>query len=49
MSKTFFKDGKWTDSPKEVIVFVCHCANKYIKTREGQIECITCIGRRHQG
>ncbi|MHB1086864.1 MAG: hypothetical protein ACYCZ0_03900 [Minisyncoccota bacterium] len=49
MAKTFFKDGKWTDSTKEVVVVVCTCGNKYIKTREGQSECLSCVGVRLRG
>ena len=43
MAKTFFKDGKWTDS-RTAIVVLCHCGNKYIKTRTEQKECLSCIG-----
>ncbi len=42
MAKTFFKDGKWIDSPKETVITVCHCTNKFILTRIGQIECLEC-------
>lgn len=49
MAKTFFKDGKWTDTPREVLVRVCRCGNKYIKTREGQLECLRCLAERRRG
>lgn len=47
MAKTYYHGGKWIDSPKELIVSVCHCSNKYIKTREAQIECLRCIKLRN--
>ena len=49
MGKTFFKDGKWTDSTREVVVIVCRCGNKYIKTREGQEECLSCLSAKKRG
>lgn len=49
MAKTFFKDGKWTDATHEVVVVVCKCRNRYIKTREGQIECLSCLGVKLRG
>ncbi len=46
MAKTFYKNGKWVDAPRETVVFVCHCKNKYIKTRLAQIECLRCVALR---
>jgi len=43
MGRTFFKDGKWIDAPRAVAVVVCTCGNKYIKTREGQVVCLSCL------
>ena len=45
MSKNFFKDGKWIDNPNEVVVIVCECGNKYIKTREEQETCLRCLSK----
>ncbi|MBI5644521.1 hypothetical protein HY970_00295 [Candidatus Kaiserbacteria bacterium] len=42
MAKTFFKDGKWIDKTDAPEVVVCSCGNKYIKTRDGQIQCLRC-------
>lgn len=46
MAKTFFKDGKWIDSPRAAIIVKCTCGNKYIKTREGQTQCLACLSTR---
>jgi len=46
MAKTFHKDGKWIDNPNEVVVVVCVCGNKYIKTREPQDACLRCFVKR---
>ena len=43
MSKNFMKDGKWIDNPNAPAVVLCKCGNKYIKTREGQLECLRCL------
>ncbi|MEK7115334.1 MAG: hypothetical protein AAB471_00560 [Patescibacteria group bacterium] len=42
VSKTFQKDGKWTEKPTKTEILVCVCGNKYIKTRDGQISCLKC-------
>ncbi len=42
-SKTFQRNGKWVEKPFLTEVPVCVCGNKYIKTRNGQTECIKCI------
>lgn len=46
MAKTFFKDGKWIDSPRAATIVVCSCGNKYIKTRDGQTVCLECFSVR---
>ena len=43
MSKNFMKNGKWIDNPNSVAVSVCPCGGKYIKTRQGQKECLRCL------
>ena len=43
MGKTFFKNGKWIDNPKETTVVVCECGAKYIKTRPHQTHCLSCL------
>lgn len=43
MSKNFMKNGKWVDGPKTVKITVCHCGNKYIKTRPRQTQCLRCM------
>src|SRR3989338_3229242 len=43
MAKTFFQDGKWIDNPNAVVVVVCECGNRYIKTRDEQETCLTCL------
>ena len=46
MAKTFQKDGKWIDQPRPTKVEICGtCNRKYIKTREGQISCLSCAAR----
>ena len=39
------KDGKWIANPNKVAVVLCKCGNKYIKTREGQRECLRCLAK----
>ncbi|HEV3245061.1 MAG TPA: hypothetical protein VG102_01765 [Candidatus Paceibacterota bacterium] len=43
MSKNFMQNGKWIDNPNELIVLVCTCGNKYIKTRPEQTHCLQCF------
>lgn len=46
VSKTFQKNGKWIERPAGSNIIVCSCGNKYIKTRKGQEECLTCLSRK---
>lgn len=43
MSKNFMKNGKWIDNPNQIVVVLCQCGNKYIKTRKEQIVCLRCV------
>lgn len=43
MTKNFMKDGKWIEKKTAPKVVICHCGNKYIKTRPRQKECLTCL------
>lgn len=47
MGKTFFKNGKWIDNPKETTVIVCECGGNYIKTRPHQTRCLQCLAGRN--
>ncbi len=42
MVKNYLQNGKWIENPREVVVLVCECGNKYIKTREAQTHCLQC-------
>jgi len=41
--KHFQKDGKWIVKPTKTEILLCKCGNKYIKTREGQKNCVRCL------
>lgn len=44
-NKTFQHMGKWIERPVRSEILVCACANKYIKTRDGQTACLKCMSR----
>jgi hypothetical protein len=37
--------GKFIERPRRTETLVCHCGNRYIKTRPRQSECIPCMVR----
>lgn len=40
--------GKFVERPRRTETLVCHCGNRYIKTRPRQTECLRCmIENRH--
>ena len=43
--KTYQQNGKWIEQPGKTMIVVCLCGNKYIKTRENQMQCIRCLGK----
>jgi hypothetical protein len=45
MSKNFMQNGKWIDNPNKVVVVLCKCGNKYIKTRDKQEVCLRCLAK----
>lgn len=49
MSKNFMKNGKWIDNPNTVQIVKCECGNKYIKTRDGQTSCLSCLAKVKRG
>lgn len=43
MTKNFLQDGKWIENPNTIQVVICACGNKYIKTRDVQTKCLSCM------
>ncbi len=44
--KTFMEGGRWIERVKKTPIFLCECGNRYLKTRQAQRKCLTCIAHR---
>jgi len=44
--KTFMEGGRWIERTKKTPIFICECGNRYLKTRNAQRKCLTCIAHR---
>ena len=44
--KQYQQDGHWIVKPGKTAVLLCACGNRYLKTRNAQRKCLTCIAHR---